>query len=148
MFRTIDCGKAQQKIQTLCYYKAFEWTIEMFDDWWQSAKPKCQKDGNSCIDALHSSDFKMEIGDETHIFKLSITKLYEKESKISSSLYYGGPMDSVNVKTKWYLKSYGKLGSSLQYDNKLSEGESNDVFQSLGKNTYSEPYVESFPNFK
>ena len=59
MFRTIDCGKAQQSIQTLCYHKEFEWTIEMFDDWWQSAKPKSQKDGNSCIDALHSSDFKM-----------------------------------------------------------------------------------------
>ena len=148
MFRTIDCGKAQQNIQTLCYHKEFEWTIEMFDDWWQSAKPKSQKDGNSWINALHSSDFKMEIGNETHTFKLSITKLYEKESKISSSLYYGGPLDSVNVKTKWYLKSYGKLGSSLQHDNKSNEGESIDVFQRLGKNTYSEPYIETFPSFK
>lgn len=148
MFRTIDCGKAQQNIQTLCYHKEFEWTIEMFDDWWQSAKSKSQKDGNSWINALHSSDFKMEIGNETHTFKLSITKLYEKESKISSSLYYGGPLDSVNVKTKWYLKSYGKLGSSLQHDNKSNEGESIDVFQRLGKNTYSEPYIKKLLSFK
>ena len=148
MFRTIDCGKAQQSIQTLCYHKEFEWTIEMFDDWWQSAKPKGKKNGNSWINALHSSDFKMEIGDETHIFKLSITKCHEEESKISTSLYYCGPLDSINVKTKWYLKSHGKLTSRLQYDNKSHDGESIDLFQSLDKDTYSEPYVESFENLK
>ena len=148
MPRMIDCGKAHQSIQTLCHHKEFEWTIEMFDDWWQSAVHKCKKDGNNGINALHSSNFNMEIDEETHIFKLSITKLCEEKSKISLSLYYSGPWDSVNIKTKWYLKSHGKLGPKLQFDNEFHKGEAMDVFQCLGKNTYSEPYVESFDNFK
>lgn len=148
MLRIMNCGKAQQSIQTLCYHKEFEWTIEMFDDWWQSAIHKCKKDGTNWNNALHSSNFDMEMDDKTHIFKLSITKLCEEESKISISLYYGVPWDSVNIKTKWYLKSHAKLGSRLQCDSELHKGESMDVFQNLGKNTYSEPYVESFENFK